>query len=274
MITRLPNIRSMPKAGHIDAQERKLSRRKWLIRLLLAAPVLGGLNALWWEPTWLKVSRPKLTLPNAKTRIVHLTDIHHKGDRAWLEKVVQKVNAQEPKVVCFTGDLLEQKEFLAETLEILGGIKAPIFGVPGNHDDWSGINFSEVKKSFQKSGGDWLEDASVTLENGRLAIIGLTAKKALPPLPKADRRVLLFHYPQWVEKLGGQTFDLMLAGHSHGGQVRLPGIGALIVPFQVGKYDLGLFQTPAGPLYVSSGIGWFMWKLRFNCRPEVAVFEV
>jgi uncharacterized protein len=66
----------------------------------------------------------------------------------------------------------------------------------------------------------------------------------------------------------------MLAGHSHGGQVRLPGIGPLIVPFQVGRYDLGLFQTKAGPLYVSSGIGWFMWKLRFNCRPEIAVFEV
>jgi hypothetical protein len=265
---------AMAKETSTANEARKLSRRRWLKGLLLATPLLGGLNALWWEPTWLKVSRPKLVLPNARTRLVHLTDLHHKGDRAWLDKVVKTVNGLEPQVVCFTGDLVERKEFLPETLEILGGIKAPIFGVPGNHDDWSGINFTEVKKSFQKTGGDWLEDASVLLEGGRLAMVGATAKKVTPQAPQAERRVLLFHYPQWVEKLGGQKFDLMLAGHSHGGQVRLPGIGALILPYQVGRYDLGLFQTPAGPLYVSAGIGWFMWKLRFNCRPELAVFEV
>ncbi|HEY1173929.1 MAG TPA: metallophosphoesterase [Verrucomicrobiae bacterium] len=264
----------MPQTDPAQNEGRKLTRRRWIIGTLLAAPILGALNALWWEPTWLKVSRPKLSLPNARTRIVHLTDLHHKGDRAWLEKVVKAVNTQEPKIVCFTGDLVEESSHLAETLEILSGIKAPIFGVPGNHDDWSGINFTEVKKSFQKNGGDWLEDGSVTLENGRLAIVGSTIKKAMPVMPTAERRIALFHYPQWVEKLGGQKYDLMLAGHSHGGQVRIPGYGPLIVPFQVGRYDLGLFQTAAGPLYVSSGIGWFMWKLRFNCRPEIAVFEV
>lgn len=264
----------MANANPADADERKLTRRKWIKRALLAAPVLSALNAFWWEPTWLKVSRPKLSLPDAKTHIVHLTDLHHKGNRDWLEKVVQTINRLEPHVVCFTGDLVEDKAFLPETLEILSAIKAPILGVPGNHDDWSGINFADVKKSFQKSGGDWLEDASVTMHNGRLAIVGATTKKAAPSAPKADRRVLMFHYPQWVEKVGAQTYDLMLAGHSHGGQVRLPGIGALIVPFQVGRYDLGMFQTPAGPLYVSAGIGCFMMNVRFNCRPELAVFEV
>ncbi len=264
----------MAKETATATEARKLSRRRWLKRLLLAAPFVGALNAFWWEPTWLKVTRPKLTLPNAKTRIVHLTDLHHKGDRAWLGKVVRTINALKPHIVCFTGDLVEEKSFLGETLEILSGIKAPIFGVPGNHDDWSGINFTEIKKSLQKNGGDWLEDASVLLDNGRLAIIGATTNKAMPPAPKADRRVLMFHYPLWVEKLGNQTYDLMLAGHSHGGQVRLPGFGALILPHQVGKYDLGMFQTKSGPLYVSAGIGCFMWQLRFNCRPELAEFEV
>lgn len=264
----------MAKESPVDIEARKLTRRKWIKRVLLAAPVLGALNTLWWEPTWLKVSRPKLALPGAKTRIVHLTDLHHKGNHAWLEKVVKTINKLEPHVVCFTGDLVEEKSFLPETLEILSAIKAPIFGVPGNHDDWSGINFTDVKRAFQKNGGDWLEDGSVMMDNGRLAMVGATTKKAMPPAPKADRRVLMFHYPLWVEKLGNQTYDLMLAGHSHGGQVRLPGFGALILPYQVGQYDLGMFQTKAGPLYVSAGIGCFMWSLRFNCRPELAVFEV
>jgi uncharacterized protein len=56
--------------------------------------------------------------------------------------------------------------------------------------------------------------------------------------------------------------------------VRLPFYGALIDGFGVGRYDLGLFQTPAGPLYVNPGIGWFPWPIRFNCRPEITVFEI
>ena len=58
--------------------------------------------------------------------------------------------------------------------------------------------------------------------------------------------VLLIHYPYWVEQLAGLKFDLILAGHSHGGQVRLPFVGAVMVPGGVGQYDLGLFSTPSG----------------------------
>ena len=66
----------------------------------------------------------------------------------------------------------------------------------------------------------------------------------------------------------------MLAGHSHGGQVRIPFYGSVIVPFLVDEYDLGLFQTKAGPLYVNAGIGWFSCPIRFNCRPEITVVEI
>jgi hypothetical protein len=82
------------------------------------------------------------------------------------------------------------------------------------------------------------------------------------------------HYPAWAKKLGGQKFDLMLAGHSHGGQVRIPFYGALITPFGVDGYDLGFYQTPAGPLYVNPGIGWYYVNARFNCRPEITVIEI
>jgi hypothetical protein len=74
--------------------------------------------------------------------------------------------------------------------------------------------------------------------------------------------------------LAGQKFDLMLAGHSHGGQVRIPFYGPIMVPYAVDEYDLGLFQTGAGPLYVTSGIGWFPVPIRFNCRPEITVIEI
>ena len=85
---------------------------------------------------------------------------------------------------------------------------------------------------------------------------------------------MLIHYPEGADKLGKTKLDLILAGHSHGGQVRLPFYGPLILPFGVGTYDLGLFQTPAGPLYVNAGIGYFYVNVRFNCGPEITVFEM
>jgi predicted MPP superfamily phosphohydrolase len=97
------------------------------------------------------------------------------------------------------------------------------------------------------------------------------------PLPAANpgmKNILLVHYPAWVKRLEGQKFDLILAGHSHGGQVRIPFYGPIIVPYAVDEYDLGLFQTKAGPLYVTSGIGWFPVPIRFNCRPEITVMEI
>jgi predicted MPP superfamily phosphohydrolase len=82
------------------------------------------------------------------------------------------------------------------------------------------------------------------------------------------------HYPAWVNKLAGQKFDLILAGHSHGGQVWLPLYGPVYVPFGVDQYVRGLFHTEAGPLYVNPGIGWFPVPIRFNCRPEITVFDI
>ena len=74
--------------------------------------------------------------------------------------------------------------------------------------------------------------------------------------------------------LRGQEFDLVLAGHSHGGQVWLPLYGPVYVPFGVDEYARGLFHTEAGPLYVNPGIGWFPVPIRFNCRPEITVFDL
>jgi uncharacterized protein len=94
----------------------------------------------------------------------------------------------------------------------------------------------------------------------------------LAPKPGV-KNILLLHYPLLAERLANK-FDLMLAGHSHGGQVRIPFYGALVLPFWVGRYDLGMFRLPAGPLYVNPGLGWLAVPIRFNCRPEITVFEI
>src|SRR5262249_14639061 len=151
------------------------------------------------------------------------------------------------------------------------GIKSPIYGVPGNHDYWSRAPFEEISKCFAGTGGAWVIDEQRTIADGEINLIGIAHldQRRLAALHKTEsKNILLMHYPAWVKQLGGMKFDLMLAGHSHGGQVRIPFFGPVAVPFSVDQYDLGLFQTKSGPLYVTSGIGWYPIPIRFNCRPE------
>jgi predicted MPP superfamily phosphohydrolase len=256
----------------------RLSRRKFIATALLAAPCLTAADAKLIEPTWVKIRHLTIGSQPPTHRLVHFSDVHHKGDREYLVSVVDQINSLAPDFVCFTGDIIEQGKFLGEALEIFSGIKAPLFGVPGNHDYWSRISFAPVLKCFNSTGGAWLMDERREIADGKINLIGAScshANQALAPLSPRAKNILLMHYPAWVKKIGGQTFDLMLAGHSHGGQVRIPFYGSIIVPFGVDEYDMGLFQTPNGPLYVNPGIGYIgEYDFRFNCRPEITVIEI
>ncbi len=276
----------------------KVSRRRFLLAALLSAPFLVMADAKWLEPTWVKIRRVRLSRGKPAHRFVHFTDVHHKGDRAYLQGVVRKINRLSPEFVCFTGDLIEETSYLAEALEILAGIKSPVYGVPGNHDYWSKAPFAPIAKCFAATGGGWLLDQQLVTADGKFCISGatcLSSRQRPVPLNPATRNIFLMHYPAWVKKLAvanqptpnpqlpatdsrppvtNRPFDLILAGHSHGGQVRLPFYGPIYVPFGVEEYDLGLFHTSTGPLYVGAGLGWFPWPIRFNCRPEITVFEL
>lgn len=199
------------------------------------------------------------------------------GNRAYLLSVVRQINALSPDFVCFTGDLIEEGKYLPEALDILAGIKSPMYGVPGNHDYWSKVPFAGIAKCFAASGGGWLLDEAVITLDGKFLITGaafLTFKKQPLRVDPDRRNIFLMHYPAWIDKLAGNQFDLVLAGHSHGGQVRLPFYGPVFLPFGVNQYDLGMFHTPSGALYVNPGIGWYPVPIRFNCRPEITVFEL
>jgi len=245
--------------------------------LIYSTPALAAADALWLEPKWIRVRRFQLTTSKPIRRLLHFTDVHYKGDRAYLQSVVKTINALSPDFVCFTGDIVEETRFLDEALTLFKGIKAPIYGVPGNHEYWSGVDFKMIASTFAATGGKWLVDDNTHTASGELNIIGVTCQsQSQPPLPidPSAKNILLMHYPAWVNKLGDQKLDLILAGHSHGGQVRIPFWGPVTVPFGVGQYDFGLFKTVSGPLYVNPGIGWFLFPVRFLCRPQITVIEI
>lgn len=253
----------------------RFNRRRFFKLGLAGLPLLAVGDAALVEPHWLKVNQLRLADGPPVARFVHFTDLHHKGNRRWLTSVVARINALKPDFVCFSGDIIEEQEHLPEALEILRGIQAPLFGVPGNHDYWSRADFGVIARAFAATGGAWWLDASVTAPGGRVRLHGLTCETpAVLPPETGVKNILLAHYPAWCEKLAPHRYDLLLAGHSHGGQVRLPFYGALVVPYGVGPYELGRFATPAGPLYVGAGIGWFHINLRFCCRPEITLIEI
>ena len=252
----------------------RISRRKFLGLGMLALPAVAGVDARWIEPIRFHVK--EFSRPNGGTcRFVQFSDLHYRGNHRYAAEIVGAINDLQPEFVCFTGDLIEDRRFLAEALGFIRRIKTPVYGSPGNHDYWSGAPFSEYHRAFAETGGAWLVDRSLVLPERDLEIVGMgvIGIHAFRPA-QAGRRILLMHYPAMADHLG-RKFDLVLAGHSHGGQIRLPGYGPLIIPTGVGRYDLGYFDTPNGPLYVNAGIGTLSSiPVRWNCRPEITVVTV
>ena len=148
---------------------------------------------------------------------------------------------------------------------------------------WIKITRMSLAECFRKTHGDWLADRAVVAVGGKLLIVGgsVTTNSSQRAASERDitgnpgvKRILLTHYPAVVDSIKDENYDLILAGHSHGGQVRLPFFGALIVPSDVKKYQMGTYLTPAGRLHVSSGLGTYWLPVRFFCRPEITVIEL
>jgi predicted MPP superfamily phosphohydrolase len=257
-----------------QSSRRKLSRRRFLQLGLLGLPAAVGIDCAFAEPTWLRITQINST-SNPRSRFVHFSDLHYKGDAAFAGHIIRTINELKPEFVCFTGDLIEDVSFESAALEFIRQIERPVYGCPGNWDYDSDANFGEYEKAFRATGGEWLEDRSVVLWEHDLELIGMGIRGVhVLGEQRASRRLLLIHYPIQADRLDGRRYDLILAGHSHGGQVRIPFIGAPVLPYGVDHYDLGWFESLGGPLYVNAGIGTYMLPVRFNCRPEITVIRL
>ncbi len=253
---------------------RRMTRRNFLGLGLVALPAAAGIDARFAEPSWLRVTQFEL-YPQPTNRFVHFSDLHYKGDVEYARKVTETINALAPEFVCFTGDLVEEARFAPAALDFIRQIKRPVYGCPGNWDYGSRADFNLYRQAFAATGGAWLEDRNIVLEKPGLELIGmgLQGVHALRGA-QAARRILLIHYPLQADQLDGRRYDLILAGHSHGGQVRLPFYGAPILPSGVGRYQQGRYDSLGGPLYVNAGVGTYMFPVRFNCRPELTVVGI
>jgi predicted MPP superfamily phosphohydrolase len=223
---------------------------------------------------------PRLPLALDGLKILHLTDLHLCGvpDKEWFRRVMELAQAWEPDLVCLTGDVVETNAHQGWVLPTLGTLtpRHGAYAILGNHDGW--IDHARTRAvlervGFHMVGGRWME---VDINGTPLVIIGHEGPwfSPVPDLvgcPGRPFRLCLSHTPDNYPWARARRIDLMLAGHVHGGQVRFPIIGSLLVPSKFGRrYDCGLFHEGPTVLHVSRGLAGDH-PVRYGCRPEVTL---
>jgi len=206
-------------------------------------------------------------------RILHFSDLHFKGSLDYGRKVVELINGNKPDLVCFTGDLVEygSSRYLQQALELFKAIRAPCYSVLGNHDPGDSQALEQYERALSATGGKLLRNERLDL--GNFVLHGVSSIRPLQD-KEAKKKILLCHYPAVGNIELEQKYDLILCGHSHGGQVRMPFFGALIVPWGVGGFVEGYYRAAAGDLYVNRGVGEFLIPIRMFCRPELTEIAV
>ncbi len=272
--------------------------------VLVAAFFLAALliYAHWIEPGWVREKRSDIQFGSLDSstetlRIVHLTDLHLSSpvSIAYLSKVFQQATLQHPDLICLTGDFytdkLPDKAAYAHALRILSEC-APTFACPGNHDGgaWSyprgGYPSTKELRGLLESANITLLENRTELRNIRghsILIAGLgdlwagqcspeTIQPALDTT-SASLRILLTHNPDSKIRAKPLKWDLLLAGHTHGGQLWIPGFGAPFAPVRDKDFLNGLYEYDNRKIYVSPGVG-NLHGLRINCRPEISILDL
>ena len=254
------------------------------------------------EPVWLEEN--DLTIPVRDLSpdlegltIAHLTDFHDGPQLPadYFHEVIDRTNRRRPDLIALTGDYIHHGFGSVEaSASKLGRLQAPmgVFGVLGNHDfsvrNATGIRrhrglHQAIADALRSKGIRVLRNEGLVLGEGdrRIGLAGIDdlwsrecdPQAALGHLPVDLPRILLAHNPQTAELLGAHRSDLMLSGHTHGGQVDWPGLGRVFLSGKSRRMAAGLHQHPSGPVYVNKGVG-FGWRLRFGVRPEVAFLRL
>lgn len=271
------------------------NRRRFLKRAAvvgLGAVTAGGIYPFL-EAKWCRVVEQTIVLPNLPStfrgiRVALLTDIHHSSfvPLVYIRHVVELTNSLQPDLVLLGGDYVSRSSsYIAPSIKALGRLEARLgrFAVLGNHDHW--VNAAASHRALARARltqtdntGFWLEQ-----DGSRLRICGVGdlwcdrqyPAAALDDATDSDAVIMLSHNPDFAERLHDPRVGLILSGHTHGGQVVVPGYGAPIVPSQFGqKYLHGLVDGPACQVFVSRGVGTVSPPVRLFCPPEVALLTL
>ena len=256
------------------------------------------------EMNWIEITKLTLKLPRLDSafqgiKLVQISDIHlgQWMNKEKLDHVFKLALEQAPDYFILTGDYLEYHPYgepnewatYEENLKLISNSFSqlpafcPTIGILGNHDHK--IYAGWVEQALSEAGVTVLRNSVITIQRGKyqLHLAGLddvsqnmdrldTLMKALP---EDGAAILLVHEPDFADVSSATLrFDLQISGHSHGGQIVLPIIGAPVLPEMGRKYPSGLYNVNNMLLYTNRGVGVTTVNARFNCRPEITVFTL
>jgi predicted MPP superfamily phosphohydrolase len=213
-------------------------------------------------------------------KILHLSDLHFCGtpDRAFYHHIVERCLPWEPDIVAVTGDYVDTDQHHCWIVPVLGRLRWKLagFAILGNHDCWREPDL--IRRRLRRIGLRVLGNGWETLDvrGEKMAVIGhegpwFSPEPDLSACPEGCFRLCLSHTPDNMAWAKRHHIDLVLAGHVHGGQIRLPVTGSIFVPSRYSRrYDMGTFHEGPTVMHVSRGIAG-EFPLRFNCRPEVTL---
>lgn len=272
--------------------------RRDVLKLSAASAATIGLGVLGYGCAVrqsLEVSRVEVMLKNLPTAfdgltIAQLTDIHHGiyTGADYIHRCVQLVNELQPDLIALTGDFTYGgQKYVGPCAEVLSGLRARIgtYAVLGNHDYYVGASL--VALALKQSGCAVMIDKLDRLElrGEKLWLAGVddlyygttNLKQMLRDVPNDATRVVLSHNPDFIEEFAAKSehADLMISGHTHGGQIRFPIAGAPQVSSAYGqRYVAGLNRKDAMQIYTSRGIGTILLPTRVSCPPEIVLFTL
>jgi hypothetical protein len=281
---------------------KRLSRRRLLkYGAVLAVAGAGGAYARWVEPEWIEVTCHDLPVPHLPpawdgARVALIADLHH---CAWvpldyLARAVEQVKALAPDLVAVAGDFILSNvpENAERVAGLFAGLRPPhgVFACLGNHD--YGITRPSyavmprdlcVAENLAKNGVRVLRNEAVQLTRSgqSLWVAGVEdfwtprclPRAAMRDVPAGAASLMLCHNPDAADGLAATGCGPILAGHTHGGQVRIPFIGPILLPVENRSRDQGLHAVGRTCVYVTRGIGW-AYRIRFACRPEISLLTL
>ncbi len=282
----------------------KSNRKKQMI----AWGIFGSLIAvwLWWGNTAIQVNQITITSPKIGIgldgfKIVQVSDLHNAEFGKSQGTLINAVRQGAPDLIAITGDLIDSTNTdVAVAMEFIQGAVAiaPVFFVTGNHEAWSS-QYPELKAQMLLAGVKILEDETIPLNHDGtvLNLMGLNdpefmPKDAMDGSPERTAKIdaqlkklvtttdeftlLLSHRPELFDIYVENKIDLVLSGHAHGGQIRLPVLGGLVAPGQgfFPKYVEGQYREQETHMIVSRGLGNSIIPLRVNNRPDLVVINL
>jgi predicted MPP superfamily phosphohydrolase len=290
-------------------EDRMLSGATLAAGLATAAALGVGAYSVLVEPRWLEVTETEIPLPRLPRaldglRIAHLSDLHLSRlvSRHYLQRCIRVATEAGADLALVTGDFVTRsRRWIPGLAPLLGRLRARhgVYAILGNHDHY--VSADGVAEAVASAGVRMLRNRHVCLTvNGTpLWLVGIDSMRGkqyrVPPPEQArvDRRmssnldralegvdpaafrILLAHSPDILPQALEWDVDLVLSGHTHGGQVRFPVVGATVVPSRFGaRYAAGLFVEGNTRLYVTRGLGVVRLPIRFLCRPELSLLTL